>query len=145
MIQNTKQAIKYCAKFKRIFLLRFYHNFATQKKILLKEKMSDKKITSSSLKKAWKLLEFIKPYKLQFGIGLVFLLLTGISSLAFPKLTGTLVDAENLDNINQIGLILVAVFLAQSVFSYFRIYLFESVNHLFFIFWNICRGINFIC
>lgn len=73
-------------------------------------------------------MEFIKPYKFQFGIGLVFLLLTGISSLAFPKLTGTLVDAENLENINKIGLLLVAVFLAQSIFSYFRIYLFEFVT-----------------
>lgn len=94
----------------------------------MKEKTPDKKISSSSLKKAFKLLEFLKPYKWQFGIGLIFLLLTGISSLAFPKLTGTLVDAENLENINQTGLILVTVFLAQSVFSYFRIYLFEYVT-----------------
>lgn len=94
----------------------------------MKEKTPDKKISSSSLKKAFKLLEFLKPYKWPFGIGLVFLLLTGISSLAFPKLTGTLVDAENLENINQTGLILVTVFLAQSVFSYFRIYLFEYVT-----------------
>lgn len=95
---------------------------------ILKPKTKNKKITSSSLKKALKLFAFIKPYKLQFGIGLVFLLLTGISSLAFPKLTGTLVDAQNLENINQIGLILIAVFLAQSIFSYFRIYLFEYVT-----------------
>lgn len=94
----------------------------------MKEKTPDKKISSSSLKKAFKLLEFLKPYKWQFGTGLIFLLLTGISSLAFPKLTGTLVDAENLENINQTGLILVTVFLAQSVFSYFRIYLFEYVT-----------------
>lgn len=94
----------------------------------MKEKAPNKKISSSSLKKAFKLLEFIRPYRWQFGIGLVFLLLTGLSSLAFPKLTGTLVDADNLENINQTGLILISVFLAQSIFSYFRIYLFEYVT-----------------
>ncbi len=94
----------------------------------MKDPEKVKKITSSSLKKALRLLKFIRPYKFQFIIGLIFLLLTGISSLAFPKLTGTLVDAQNLENVNRVGLILITVFLAQSVFSYFRIYLFEYVT-----------------
>lgn len=94
----------------------------------MKEKTPYKKISSSSLKKALKLFKFVKPYKAQFTAGLFFLLLTGVSSLAFPKLTGTLVDAQDPDRINHIGIILIAVFLAQAVFSYFRIYLFEYVT-----------------
>ncbi|PCJ82452.1 MAG: multidrug ABC transporter ATP-binding protein [Flavobacteriales bacterium] len=86
------------------------------------------KINKHSLKKSLRLLVFIKPYRGAFAIGLLFLLLSSLASLAFPKLTGDLVDADKLENIHRIGLILMGIFLANAFFSYFRIYLFEYVT-----------------
>ena len=61
-----------------------------------------------------------------------FLLGSSIASLAFPKLLGELVNSGNIGNlsndINRIGLLLVATLLIQSVFSYFRVVLFVNVT-----------------
>jgi len=90
-----------------------------------------KKITLSGLRELFKLYSFIKPYKYEYALGLLFLLGSSSASLAFPKLLGQLVDLGNqgklAQEINRIALILVAVLVAQSVFSYFRIYLFVHV------------------
>ena len=90
-----------------------------------------KKITLSGLRELFKLYSFIKPYKYEYALGLLFLLGSSGASLAFPKLLGELVDLGNqgklAQEINRIALILVAVLVAQSVFSYFRIYLFVHV------------------
>jgi ABC-type multidrug transport system fused ATPase/permease subunit len=64
-------------------------------------------------------------------LGLLFLLGSTGASLVFPKLLGELVDLGNqgklAQEIDHIALILVLVLVAQSVFSYFRIYLFVHV------------------
>ena len=90
-----------------------------------------KKITLPGLRKLFKLYSYIKPYKYEYALGLLFLLGSSSASLAFPKLLGELVDLGNQGKlaaeINRIALILIAVLVAQSVFSYFRVYLFVSV------------------
>lgn len=90
-----------------------------------------KKITRSSLKRSLRIFKYIKPYRRQFIIGLIFLILTSGVALAFPMLMGDLVDAAkgaSSETINQIALILLLIFTAQAVFSYFRIYLFAIVT-----------------
>ncbi|MFZ4521142.1 MAG: ABC transporter ATP-binding protein [Bacteroidales bacterium] len=90
-----------------------------------------KKITLSGLRKLFKLYSFIKPYKYEYALGLFFLLGSSGASLVFPKLLGQLVDLGNqgklAQEIDRIALILLAVLIAQSFFSYFRIYLFVHV------------------
>jgi len=90
-----------------------------------------KKITLSGLRKLFKLYSYIKPYKYEYGLGLIFLLGSSSASLVFPKLLGELVDLGNqgklAQEINRIALILIAVLVGQSVFSYFRIFLFVRV------------------
>ncbi len=90
-----------------------------------------KKITMPGLRKLFRLYSYIKPYKYEYGLGLLFLLGSSSASLAFPKLLGELVDLGNqgklAQEINRIALILIAVLVGQSVFSYFRVYLFVSV------------------
>jgi len=90
-----------------------------------------KKITLPGLRKLFKLYSYIKPYKYEYGLGLFFLLGSSSASLIFPKLLGELVDLGNqgklAQEINRIALILVAVLVGQSVFSYFRIFLFVRV------------------
>lgn len=90
-----------------------------------------KKITKSALKKSLRLFKYVKPYKGTFAIGFIFLLLSSVTSMVFPYLTGQLVDSANADmlqDINKIALALLAVFAANAVFSYFRIYLFAIVT-----------------
>jgi ABC-type multidrug transport system fused ATPase/permease subunit len=90
-----------------------------------------KKITLPGLKKLFQLYSYIKPYRFEYALGLLFLLGSSGASLVFPKLLGELVDYGNqgklAGEINRIALILVLVLVAQSVFSYFRIYLFVNV------------------
>ncbi len=90
-----------------------------------------KKITLSGLRELFKLYSYIKPYKYEYALGLLFLLGSSSASLIFPKLLGELVDLGNqgklVHEIDRIALILVVVLIAQSVFSYFRIYLFVHV------------------
>jgi ABC-type multidrug transport system fused ATPase/permease subunit len=90
-----------------------------------------KKVTLSGLRELFKLYSYIKPYKYEYALGLLFLLGSSGASLAFPKLLGELVDLGNqgklAQEINRIALILVAVLIFQSVCSYFRIYLFVHV------------------
>ena len=89
------------------------------------------KITLPGLRKLFKLYSYIKPYKYEYGLGLLFLLGSTGASLIFPKLLGQLVDLGNRgklsSEINHFTLILIAVLVVQSVCSYFRIYLFVHV------------------
>lgn len=90
-----------------------------------------RKITLPGLRKLFKLYVYIKPYRGMYAIGMLFLLLSSSASLVFPKLLGELVDHGNRGTlggeINRIALILIVVLIAQSLFSYFRIYLFVKV------------------
>jgi ABC transporter fused permease/ATP-binding protein len=89
------------------------------------------KITKHSLKKAFRLYSFLKPYRLKFIIGMLFLFLTSATALVFPMLMGKLVDAANeefIQNIDKIGITLLALFTAQAIFSYFRVALFVEVT-----------------
>lgn len=89
------------------------------------------KVTKDSLKKAFRLYGFLKPYKYKFIIGMLFLFLTSATALIFPMLMGKLVDAANeelIQNIDKIGITLLALFTAQAIFSYFRVALFVDVT-----------------
>jgi ABC-type multidrug transport system fused ATPase/permease subunit len=90
-----------------------------------------KKITKEGLSRLYRLFRFIGPQKYTFIIGLGFLVLSSLTTLVFPMLIGELLDAatnDTLDEINQLGLILILIFLVNAVFSYFRIYLFAVVT-----------------
>ncbi|MAQ69865.1 MAG: multidrug ABC transporter ATP-binding protein [Flavobacteriales bacterium] len=78
----------------------------------------------------YKLFGYIKPHKFTFLTGLFFLLLSSIASLLFPWLVGELVDQANQDisSINKIATLLLILFGAQAIFSYFRIVLFVNVT-----------------
>ncbi len=90
------------------------------------------KITWAGLSNAFKLYKYIRPFRVEYAFGLLFLFGTSAATLAFPKLMGDLVTAGNkgqlAHNINQTALILLGVLLLQSVFSYFRTVLFVNVT-----------------
>lgn len=87
------------------------------------------KITATSLQKAALIFKYSGNHKWKFYVGLVFLLLTGGTALAFPKLMGMLIDCvKNKDHVlaNNIALGLVLILFLQSFFSFFRLSLFVN-------------------
>lgn len=87
------------------------------------------KITASSLNKAKIIFKYAGKNSWKFYVGLVFLLLTSVTALAFPKFMGMLVDCVNKKDsalANQIALGLGLVLVLQSVFSFFRLSLFVN-------------------
>jgi ABC-type multidrug transport system fused ATPase/permease subunit len=96
--------------------------------------MSEKKekSTGSGLKELARLYRFLKPYRGRFALGLFFLLLSTAASLMFPRLLGEMVDQANngglTREISRTGLILLAILVGQSLFSYTRTRLFVVVT-----------------
>lgn len=87
------------------------------------------KITATSLNKAIIIFKYAGNHKWKFYVGLIFLLFTGATALAFPKLMGMLIDCvKNKDNAqaNYIALGLVVILFFQSIFSFFRLSLFVN-------------------
>ena len=85
------------------------------------------KLNASSLNKAIQIFKYADNHRWKFYVGLVFLLLTGATALAFPKLMGLLIDCvknKNAAQANQIALGLIGILLLQSFFSFFRLSLF---------------------
>jgi len=87
------------------------------------------KLDSNSLQKAFRIFKYGKGHKWKFFLGLVFLLLTSATALAFPKLMGMLVDCvtnKNLNRANEIAVGLMVILTLQAIFSFFRISLFVN-------------------
>ncbi|MGO4903846.1 ABC transporter ATP-binding protein [Flavobacterium sp. W20_MBD1_R3] len=87
------------------------------------------KITASSLHKATVIFQYAGNHRWKFYVGLIFLLFTGATALAFPKLMGMLIDCvKNKDNsqANMIAGGLLVILFLQSIFSFFRLYLFVN-------------------
>ncbi len=104
------------------------------------------KLSKDSVQKAKRIFKYLKPYRGIFIVGWVFLILSSSAGLFFPYLLGQLLGGdqtsnpvgnqtdtallENLsfDNINTVALLLLFLFILQSVFSFFRIVLFTKVT-----------------
>jgi len=89
------------------------------------------KVNKDSLKKALRIFKFTGNHMWKLWVGLLFLLLTSATALGFPKLLGMLVDAAdpkhtNIALANKMGLLLLLILVLQSVFSFFRVYLFVN-------------------
>jgi len=91
------------------------------------------KLTKDNWKNGVRIFNFLKPYKGTFLIGILFLFLSSLASLAFPKFMGQLLQQATDNNgdfsqVNNIALGLLILFACQSVFSYFRVVLFINVT-----------------
>ncbi len=93
--------------------------------------LDKKKISRSGLKKTLQIFRYTFPYKNYFIVGFVFLILSTGTSLAFPKLVGSIIEViegKSAYTINQITGVLVVILVCQAVFSFLRIYLFSRVS-----------------
>ncbi|MCC7302179.1 MAG: ATP-binding cassette domain-containing protein [Bacteroidia bacterium] len=94
------------------------------------ERMPKARVTGANLKKAFRIWKYFLPYRWKYFLGLFFLLLTSATALLFPKLLGKLVESgtlRDLEAINNAAGLLFLLLVAQSVFSFFRVYLFVQV------------------
>lgn len=91
------------------------------------------KLSKDNWKNGVRIFSYIKPYKWTFFIGILFLFLSSLASLAFPKYMGRLLQQAtdnqgDFSSINEIALGLIILFACQAVFSYFRVVLFINVT-----------------
>jgi len=92
-------------------------------------------VSKESLSEALIIFRYIKPYKGKFIIGLVMIVLSSLSTMAFPYLLKQLIDTANPStsqefqfDTNNIVLAIVAVLVVQMIFSYLRIILFSQAG-----------------
>ncbi len=76
---------------------------------------------------------FMAPYKGLFILGMISLALSSITLLAFPRLSGELLDVASgkgkyFSSINQVTLVLILILFIQSIFSFIRVYTFSIVS-----------------
>ena len=112
--------------------------------MLQRNKKAEKvKLSAESYTKAKSFLAFLKPYRMMYSIGWIFLVLSSITSMLFPLLMGQLLGKDgdsaaalspssmiDLPNLSVKGILylMVAVFAAQAVFSFFRVVIFSTVT-----------------
>ncbi|WP_093834920.1 ABC transporter ATP-binding protein [Spirosoma endophyticum] len=90
-----------------------------------------KKFTRDGVKKALSIFRFVKPYRLQYIIGFVFLILSTGTTMSFGLLIGqitSVIQGKSAFSLNQVTLFFVGVLIAQALFSFFRIYFFSQVS-----------------
>lgn len=93
------------------------------------------KINRSSLRNVAKLLTYLKPYRVKFIAGLVFLFLSSLVGLAFPAILGALIDAAQgiykykylPHGLNAIAIMGFIILFAQAFISFFRVVWFVQV------------------
>lgn len=100
------------------------------------------KLSRDSYRKARRIFTYLRPYRIEYAIGWIFLVLSTSIGFVFPILLGQLlglgsgtttsmadaVKAINLNNISTVALVLFILFGAQALFSYFRVVLFTNVT-----------------
>jgi len=93
-----------------------------------------KRIRWDDLKKTWEIFRYALPYKKEFIIGMIFLMLSSVTVLAFPALTGKLLDAAVgkinwlTGDVNTIAMMLAGILIFQGIFSYGRVIYFARVS-----------------
>lgn len=90
-----------------------------------------RKISKEGFKKAIQLFSFTSPYRSHYWIGMVFLVLSTLTTLLFPILIGEMtkvMEGKSQYSINLVALFFGAILLCQGVFSFFRVYFFSFVS-----------------
>lgn len=97
------------------------------------EEAEKRKLNKKNLSQLGGVFQFMLPYKGTFFLGLVFLLLSSLLLLTFPYVAGKLIDTASgelwiYNDINSIAVLLLCILFVQSIFSFFRVWLFARVS-----------------
>ncbi|MEM7550634.1 MAG: ABC transporter transmembrane domain-containing protein [Bacteroidota bacterium] len=93
-----------------------------------------RKLNKQNLTKLKGIFKYLMPYRGSFIIAMFFLVLSSINVLSLPFFAGKLINISGgyeywiIDNINTAAILLIGIFLLQSLFSFLRIYFLEKVN-----------------
>ncbi len=90
-----------------------------------------KKLSKDGLKKALSLFKYTLPYKNVFIIGMAFLVLSTLTTMAFPLLIGEMtkvMEGKSAYTINQVAIFFGIILICQGIFSFFRVYFFSIVS-----------------
>lgn len=99
------------------------------------EELPKPKLNKALLQKAFRIFSYLKPYRLKFFWGMVFLILSSLTMLTLPALLGAMIDASQGEqtypwlppSIVYVGAVSLAILFFQSILSFFRIRLFVEV------------------
>jgi ABC-type multidrug transport system fused ATPase/permease subunit len=107
---------------------------AKRNKEPLNEEDKKRKLNKDGFQKLTGIFQFMLPYKGTFIIGIICLFFSSTLFLAFPELVGKLIDVAQgkeidfpVKSLEGIMFMLIGILLLQSIFSFFRIYLFALV------------------
>ena len=81
------------------------------------------KVNANSLKKTLLIFQYAGNHRWKFYLGLLFLLLTSVTALAFPKFMGMLIDCVKNKDAGQANFIassLMGILVLQSIFSFLQ-------------------------
>lgn len=97
------------------------------------KKEERRSLTKENLKQLIGVFRFILPYKTLFIVGLVALIISSVTLLSFPMLSGELLDVAKgegkfFDDIDVVALTLLGILFVQGVFSFIRVYTFSIVT-----------------
>jgi len=97
------------------------------------EESEKRKLNKQNMSKLGGIFQFVMPYKGTFFLGMLFLVVSSLTLLTFPYVAGKLIDTAQgkdwfVSDINSIALILVGILAIQSIFSFFRVWLFALVS-----------------
>ncbi|WP_051313109.1 ABC transporter ATP-binding protein [Sporocytophaga myxococcoides] len=101
----------------------------------IKEELPKVKLSKESIKENLWVFKYIIPYRLRFILGLVFIALSGITTMAFPYLLKELIDNAHKISLGEdaiapglVALTMLGVLSIQMFFSFSRVYLFSFVG-----------------
>ncbi|UII22461.1 ABC transporter ATP-binding protein [Fulvivirga ligni] len=105
------------------------------------EEGEKRKLDKKNFKKLIRVFRYVSPYKPTFVFGMICLLFSSTTLLAFPYFAGKLIDVAEgrpwviipgkdyvINSILEITLMLIGILFVQSIFSFLRVILFAQVN-----------------
>src|SRR5690606_23334015 len=97
------------------------------------EDLPKAKFTRQSIQEALSVFRYLRPYRGLFSMGLVFIALSSLTTLAFPYMLKAIVDSAGPGATipytpGEIALAMIGVLVLQMLFSFMRIYLFTRVG-----------------
>jgi ABC-type multidrug transport system fused ATPase/permease subunit len=90
-----------------------------------------RKVNQEGLRKALKIFRFVRPYRRTFALGMLFLVLSNLTTMTFPLLIGKMsevIEGKSPFTIGQVTGFFFLILVFQAIFSFLRIYTFTQVS-----------------
>ena len=95
------------------------------------EEKDKRKVDREGLRQTLSIFRFVLPYRRTFIIGMVFLVLSNLTTMTFPLLIGKMsgvIEGKSPYTINQVTGFFAIILVLQAIFSFLRIYTFTQVS-----------------